>query len=71
MIDFYRPKKYDRDMAKKKMGRPSVPKEKRICVQITVAMTVAEREIIRTIAAERGLTVSQLLMLPFRKGIEQ
>jgi hypothetical protein len=55
-------------MEKKKMGRPFVPQEKRICVQITVAMTVAERETIRAIAAKRRLTPSQLLMLPFRKG---
>jgi hypothetical protein len=55
-------------MAKKKIGRPAIPEEQRICVQITVAMTVSEREMICKTAAERGLTSSQLLMLPFRKG---
>ena len=55
-------------MAKKKMGRPPVPLEKRICVQVTVAMTGMEREKIRSIAAKQGLTVSQMLMAPYREG---
>jgi hypothetical protein len=57
-------------MAQERMGRPPISKDKRVCVQITVAMTVAERAMIRKVAAERGLTTSQLLMLPFRKETE-
>jgi hypothetical protein len=55
-------------MEKKKMGRPPVPKEKKICIQISVAVTARERDNLRAVASERGLTVSQILMLPWRKG---
>lgn len=55
-------------MGKKKMGRPPVPEEKKICIQVSVAVTASERERLRSAASERGLTVSQLLMLPWRKG---
>ena len=54
-------------MEKKKMGRPPVPAGKRIDVQVSVAMTAAERERIRGAARERGLTMSQLLMRPWRR----
>lgn len=51
---------------KARMGRPPLPPSKRRTTEIAVAMTKAEAAMLKSKARKRGLTVSELLMLPWR-----
>ena len=52
--------------AKKKMGRPPKPKAKRQDRQITVYATVSEYRAIKREAREQGVSLSEVLIRPWR-----
>ena len=52
----------------RRLGRPRVPMERKKRVQVSVAMTANERMRLEAAAKESGLTISELLMLSWRKG---
>ena len=52
---------------KKRMGRPRMAQSERRLAQWCVRMTQAERKVLEAEAKMRGLTVSDLLMRPWRK----
>lgn len=49
-----------------KMGRPPVPMKLKKTFQVSVSMTEAERIKLERVAKEAGLSVSELLMHPWR-----
>jgi len=53
---------------KPRMGRPPLPPSKRRTTEIAVAMTKAEAAMLKGEAHKRGLTASELFMLPWRQG---
>ena len=52
----------------KKMGRPPMPDEERKSHMIRIRVTEDEWKLLEKRAAQCGLSVSQLLMKPYRKG---
>ena len=65
--------RYDEYMKKKKhtkakMGRPIVPLLRKKNVQVSVAMTEAEFKRLNGEAKTASLSISELLMRPWRKG---
>jgi hypothetical protein len=57
-------------MSKKKqsrMGRPPLPPTERKSVHVSVRMTKAERARLTALAKEHSVTVSDLLMQPWRE----
>ena len=50
------------------MGRPPKPPAERRDAQVTVSLTKAELARLRREAREAGVTVSELLMRPWREG---
>jgi len=48
------------------MGRPRVAATKRRRIGLTVCVTEAEERMLEAEAAKRGLTISELLMRPWR-----
>ncbi|MCK4670762.1 MAG: hypothetical protein KAT43_06175 [Nanoarchaeota archaeon] len=52
---------------KKRMGRPFKPPEEKYSEQVNVRMTKAERKRLDAEAKRRGVSLSGLLMLPWRK----
>ena len=57
-------------MGKKKkprMGRPPLPPDERKSVHISVRLTRAELARLKTLAREHGMTVSELLIRPWRE----
>ena len=53
---------------KKRMGRPPKPATKKYSEIVCIKMTKAERAMLAREAKKRGITVSALLMLQWRKG---
>jgi hypothetical protein len=52
---------------KSKMGRPPVPAAKKRREQVSVAMTASELKRLEKIASAQGLSISELLMRPWRQ----
>ena len=50
------------------MGRPPLRPEQRRSESVRVAVTPGERKCLEAEARRRGMTISQVLMLPWRKG---
>ena len=55
---------------KSKMGRPPLPPEGRKSVYLSVRLTKAELARLKALARERGVTVTELIMRPWREGKE-
>ena len=55
---------------KKRMGRPPKPPDEKRSAQMCVRMTQAERKRLDAEAKRLGITVSDLLMRPWREGKE-
>lgn len=53
---------------RKRMGRPPKRPAERRSVEVNVSMTRAERALLRKRAKALGVSVSELLMGPWRKG---
>jgi len=56
---------------RKRMGRPPKPPAEKLSAQWCVRMTQAERKMLEAEAQRAGITVSDLLMRPWRKGKEK
>lgn len=54
----------------KRMGRPPKPAKQRLSAQWCVRMTQAERKMLEAEAERLGITVSDLLMRPWREREE-
>ena len=57
-------------MSKKKksrMGRPPLPPDERKSVHVSVRLTMAELVRLKILAREHGMTVSELLIRPWRE----
>ena len=57
-------------MSKKKksrMGRPPLPPEERKSVHVSVRLAKAELARLKVLAREHGVTVSELIMRPWRE----
>ena len=70
-IDFWVTVMYNENMRnrpRKKMGRPPKPPERRRREFIGVHCTSAERRRLEHEAKRLGLSISELLMLPWRQG---
>ncbi len=62
---------YDVGMVKERktrMGRPPIDPEKRRCAFLNLRMTQAERAAIQAEADRLGITPTDVLMRPWRKG---
>ncbi|MFH1421632.1 MAG: hypothetical protein ABIH42_02820 [Planctomycetota bacterium] len=67
-LDFYVTQKYNKNMKKKtKMGRPRKPKAEKYSAHVLVHMTQAERVIVERESKKTSLSLSALLMRPWRK----
>jgi hypothetical protein len=51
-----------------RMGRPPKPASERLTKQVNVMLTKAEWRALLAVARKEGLTLSGLLMRPWRKG---
>jgi len=56
---------------KTKMGRPPLPAEEKLGEQLNVRATRAERALLEAEAKRLGISVSELLMRPWRKKRER
>lgn len=56
---------------KKRMGRPPVPKERRRSAQHSVSMTQSEFAFLKRKAKESGLSISELLLQPWRREMSE
>ena len=52
---------------KAKMGRPPLPPEERKSAIVSVRLTKAELARLKALAREQGITVSELIMRPWRE----
>lgn len=55
----------------KRMGRPPKPRSEKYGAQVNVRMTEAERQVLEAEAARLGVSLSALLMRPWRKSEEK
>ena len=53
---------------RKRPGRPPKPKGTALIEHVTVRITESERKQLKVLAKEAGISVSALLMKPFREG---
>jgi hypothetical protein len=53
---------------KPRMGRPPLPPGQRKTTQLTVSVRKGEKAMLEVAARKRGVTVSELLMQPWREG---
>jgi|GEM_PF-2091345 len=56
---------------KTKMGRPPLPRGTQKAIRLSLRVTPAEVKLLQAEAKRRGITVSDLLMLPWRDGTER
>lgn len=56
---------------KARMGRPPMPKGTQRTIQVKARVTPAEAKLLLAEAKRRGMTISDLLMLPWRDGKER
>jgi len=73
-LDFYVYKKYHWFMpgkclqtGKRRMGRPPKPPADKYTEQVNVRMTASERELIEVQAQKQGVSLSAVLMRPWRE----
>ena len=68
LLDICAALKYNMVMkTKKKMGRPPIPAAERLGEPITVRVTKAERAALEAEAKRLGVSLSALMMLPWRE----
>jgi len=57
--------------AKTRMGRPPLPRGTQKAIRLSVRVTPAEAKMLRAAGKKQGITISDLLMEPWREGTER